>query len=265
MSSEIDAFLPWKCHPLGAPAPLGLHAWAQPGQRGNQVLSKEPGLACQSCSCPVVTCCGLNPAWTKRSSVPSLSLGSRLSLWDTVEPSFGICFPPCSWRELAGSHETGVWRGPKPTARSIWGRPKPGLVGFSFLKTLAPHAPQTVGLLHPGLWGGFSGPMFSVTCHLFARDPSPSGLLLPHPRYPLTFSLALCMLCPWLGLCCLGGCSCCQAGPGLSVHLRGRHHLVCFLFPTGPSSEVQKEKPNSPQEASELWTHPPEHRAWNQP
>lgn len=97
---------------LGTPS-SGSPCSTGPPSLGNPGLSKEPGLASQSCSCPVVTCHGLSPAWTKLSSVPSLSLGSSSLdsvLWGTLWSPVWRCVSHsvtelCSWTELAGGHE----------------------------------------------------------------------------------------------------------------------------------------------------------------
>lgn len=201
-----------------------------------------------------------------------------------MEPSFGMCFPPCDravpWTELAG-----VWCGLTPTAVSIEGRPKPGLTTFliQVSQNIRASCSQDCWPATPCFLGWHQWPY--VFCHLSSalcegpqllclRVPS---LLIPGVRS--AFSLTSRVLWLWLaaGGCTKRGCRS-LAGPcALGVLPVARPFLgwvcthkactllVCFLFPTGPSSEVQKEKPNSPLEASEPWTHPSEHKARNQP
>lgn len=185
----------------------------------------------------------------------------------------------CPWTELAGGREAGVWCGLKPTAGSIWGRPKPGLVDFS-VSSFSKH----YGLMFPrqSACSAVASGMASVAlcfrslviCSLQGTPASlPSGPLLAHPGCPSAFSLTP-MCCGWCvaaqglhqeGPPEVGRASCPQGVlpavtlcPGLSVYPQGLHPYP-FLFPTGLSSEVQKEKPDSLLKASELWTRPPGH------
>lgn len=121
--------------------------------------------------------------------------------------------------------------------------------------------------------------MFSVTCHLlFSRDLSPFAFWspLPCPWCPSCSLPGSCVPRLWLGCGCLGpalrGASwklavlCASLGvqcapchwpcPRLSACLQACTRLVCSSLPTGPSSEVQRRKTNSPLEARELRLHP---------
>lgn len=153
----------------------------------------------------------------------------------------------------------GVAQGPQLAAYGA----DPGLDLLTFLlqvsQNMRASCSQDSGPAVPWLLGWPRWP--SVFCHWsHALCEGPHTAFWPPPISSHPFSLASCVLWLWLLWGHVGPAWCCllsAPAPGCVCTHKACTCLVCFLFPTGPSSEVQKEKADSPLEVSELWTHPP--------